>query len=58
MEKRIEEGEENKKLLTKAIHKLQVEVNSDGNKLSRKDAEKKAAQNLHQIKTMLIQAKK
>ena len=35
-----------------------MEVNSAGKKLSRKDIEKKIAQELHQIKTMLIQVKK
>ena len=33
-------------------------MNNDGNKLSRQDIEKKMAQELHQIKVMLIQLKK
>ena len=40
------------------IHKLKVDVNSDGNKLSKKEEERKMAQQMHQIKTMLIQTKK
>lgn len=38
--------------------RLKVEVNSDGNKLSKHEAEKRMAQELHQIKQMLIQTKK
>ena len=58
MEKRIEESNDKIKETKSIIHKLQTEVNSDGNKLSRKDEERKQAQKMHQIKTMLIQTKK
>jgi uncharacterized membrane-anchored protein YjiN (DUF445 family) len=58
MEKKVDEIKEQMKETSKIIHKLQVSVNSEGNKLSRKDVEKKMAQELHQIKTQLIQTKK
>ena len=58
MEKKVEEVKEEMKETSKMIHKLKVEVNSDGNKLSKKDVERKMAQMLHQIKTSLIQVKK
>lgn len=46
------------KEITKIITKLKVGVNSEGNKLSKQDVEKKISQDLHQIKVMLIQVKK
>ena len=58
MEKKIDETKEKKRQTEKIIHQYQVDVNSKGNKLSRKDIEKEMAQKLHQIKTMLIQTKK
>lgn len=58
MEKKIEEVKEQTKETSKAITKLKYEVNNEGNKLSRQDVERKMAQELHQIKTMLIQLKK
>lgn len=37
---------------------MKYEVDNEGKKLSKQDVEKKIAQELHQIKTMLIQVKK
>ena len=58
MQKRIQETQDQIKEASKLIHKYQVEVNSDGKKLSKQEVQKKIAQDLHQIKTMLIQTKK
>ena len=44
MEKRIEETKEQIKETAKSITKLKHAVNNEGNKLSRKEAEKKMAQ--------------
>ena len=49
---------EQSKETSKLITKLEYEVNNEGNKLSRQDVKKKMAQELHQIKSMLIQVKK
>ena len=37
---------------------MKVEINNEGNKLSKKSEEKKMSQELHHLKTTLIQAKK
>lgn len=58
MEKRIAESKEQIKEAQKQITRLKVEINNEGNKLSKKSEEKKMAQELHHLKTTLIQAKK
>lgn len=58
MEKRIEEARESIKEIGKQVTRLKVEVNSEGNKLSKQEVERRIAQELHQIKLMLIQTKK
>lgn len=58
MEKRIEDTKESIKQMSKLVTRMKAQVNSDGNKLSKHEAERKLAQDLHQIKLMLIQTKK
>jgi hypothetical protein len=58
MEKRIEEAKESIKETGKQVTRLKAEVNSEGNKLSKQEVERRIAQELHQIKLMLIQTKK
>ena len=42
----------------KDIHRLKVSVNNEGNKLSKKDNDKKIMQEMQNVKTMLVQTKK
>jgi hypothetical protein len=58
MEKRIEDAKESIKETGKLVTRMKADVNSDGNKLSKHEAERKMAQELHQIKQTLMQTKK
>lgn len=57
-EKKIEEAKEKIKETHKLITKLKYEVKNEGNKLTRNSQDKKIAQELHHLKTNLIQSKK
>ena len=57
-EKKIQEAKEKIKETQKLITKLKFNVKNEGNKLSKNSQDKKIAQELHHLKSDLIQSKK